>query len=60
MEQRRQLYIATLDTPIVLPTALTVAPWKVKLLKSLSQNQYYALVQIVTHRDMEDMDFARC
>jgi len=47
------LYSSTLDTPIPLPTALTVPPWKVKLLNSILQGHYYALVQRVTDRDME-------
>ena len=44
------------DMPIMLPTMLSVPPWKIKKLRSLLQLPYYAAIQIVsdiTTRDME-------
>jgi len=47
------LFNTALDTPISLPTALSVPKWKVKLLKSLLRGQYYALIQVLSGKEME-------
>jgi len=47
------LYNTALDMAIPLPTAVPVVPWKIKLLKSLLEAQHYALIQVVSGKEMD-------
>jgi len=44
------------DMPIMLPTMLSVPPWKIKKLRSLLQLPYYAAIQIVSDITTHDME----